>query len=104
MGTGIGAQVLKEVQEMREDIHRIDTRLEVHIATDKQNGLKLDRVYKDYYGNGDCEGTKSQVHSARKNSENKRSFNTEFTIKLSTGIILLLLTIALNIIATRLIP
>jgi len=101
--TGIGAQVLKEVKEMREDIHRIDTRLEVHIARDEEKYIQIDKLNKDYYGNGNSEGTKSQIRSTRKEKEGKLAFNSEFRVKISTGIILLLLTVAINLIVTRLI-
>lgn len=101
---GIGAQVLQEVKELREDVHEIDKKLAVHIVSDSEKNIRMDKLCKDYYGNGNNEGTKTAVNSHHKEAESKLKLSSEFRVKISTGIILLLLTIILNTVIAKIIP
>ncbi len=94
-GTSIGAQVLKEVQEMREDIHRIDTKLEVHIARDEANCGKVDKLTKDIYNNNG-KGMKTKLDTMWDEFSDKSKTGKEVKIRISTGIILLILTVVIN--------
>ncbi len=102
--TSIGAQVLQEVKELREDVHEIDKKLAVHIVADTDKNKRMDQLCKDYYGNGNNEGTKEKANVNHKDRENKLTIGSEFKVKLSTGIILVLLTVVLNVVVTKLIP
>lgn len=99
--------VIEEIRLVREDIHeldkkfvRLDQKFEDHCAietmrNDAENMLKIEM-------NGDTThpGIRAEHRNLMKQYNNGQIYKTDFRLKLSTGLIILILTVILNAIAT----
>jgi hypothetical protein len=104
MAGSISSQVLEEVRELRTDIHKIDTKLEVHIAQDTKIRTDTDKLCKEVFnGNGLRERLgklESSVQVGDKKEETKEKFSLNIKTALITGTAMLVIsTIAQALVA-----
>jgi len=104
MAAGISAQVLEEVRELRLDIHKIDTKLEVHIAQDAENCKKLNDVYKEMYGNGDRRGLKNEASIWFEEHADKKAAKKHLIMDAKSLIIAFLINTGLAVLLAKIIP
>lgn len=98
MAPGISAQVLEEVRELRTDIHKIDTKLEVHCAQELKRGVDIDRVCKEVF-NG--HGLRERVNALETNvrlddkvEAKKEKFQLDVKSSLIVGSLMLVISTA----------
>lgn len=104
-GASISSQVLSEVKELREDVHGIDKKLEVHLASDAEWSKKIDSLYKTVYGNG-SKGLSNRVQSledCQHKEDKEKSDKRKFVFDIKSGAVVGGITLAMSIIAQVLI-
>jgi len=96
MAGSISSQVLEEVRELRSDIHKIDTKLEVHIAQDTKRCTDIDKLNKEVFnGNGLRERLgklENNVQVDDKKEETKEKFSLNIKTALITGTAMLIIS------------
>ena len=105
MAQGISAQVLQEVLELRTDIHKMDTKLEVHLSGDIKRSIDLDKVCKEVF-NG--QGLRERVSALESNVQfddkveaKKEKFSLDIKSSLIVGALMLIISTVAQLLVTK---
>lgn len=106
MAGSISSQVLEEVRELRTDIHKIDTKLEVHIAQDTKRCSDIDKLSKEVFNGGGLRERigklENSVSSDDKKEETKEKFSLNIKTALITGITMLVISTVAQVLVAKL--
>ena len=91
-------QVMAELKEMRTDIHKLDTKIEVHISQDIQRCKDIDRLNKEVFnGSGLKDRISTLEHNVEtddKMEEKRDKFQLDIKSSLIVGSLMLLASTA----------
>ena len=104
MAAGISAQVLEEVRELRTDIHKIDTKLEVHIAQDIDSCKKLEELRIDMYGDKNHKGLKNEAAVWFEERADKKESKKHLIMDAKSLIIAFIINTGLAVLLAKIIP